>query len=365
MKKVRFKVIGKKPQNFINALYNRNIKIYNLQVEPEGLTCSIECHHFVAIQALYAHSNYKIEVLSVPKFVSFKSFFSNSVGLLLALVVVIIGISFYSARIWQYRIYGLENVKATEIIHALNEIGAKKGSAKSSINLKELSNTLIANVDGVALASANIVGTTLIVTISEKIDNSALLNGNAPIVAKTSCIITKIITTAGTALVQVGDKVAKGQTLIANYVVDSSGAHIPSKARGEISYDAYYSFSKTYYENNTKLERTGKIQRTVTIENDKKPPCKFEKFECDTKNYYLSKIIPLKVIETIYYELAPTHYAVDLEKDEQKLLDDTKVEAKAAHNIKDFEQELVNITPSTDGGKQITVTYVVHESLSI
>ncbi len=365
MKKVKFRVVGKKPQNFINALYNRNIKIYDLTVTPEELTCSIESRHFAAIQALYAHSNYKIDVLSAPKFSSVKSFFNNSVGLLLALAVVITCTTLYSARIWQYRIYGLHNVETNEIMQALNEMGVRKGAIKSSIDLKKLSSTLIESVDGVALASANIVGTTLVVTISERIDNSALLNENAPIVAKTSCIITKIVTTAGTALVQVGDKVAKGQMLIANYVVDSSGAHIPSKARGEISYDAYYSFSKTYYEKNTKLERTGKMQRVVTIENDKKLACKFEKFDCETKTYYLSKIIPLKATETIYYELAPVQYKVDLEKDEQKLLDATKVEAKATHNIKGFEQELVNITPTTDGGKQITVTYVVRESLSI
>ena len=364
MKKIKFRVIGKKPQNFINALYNRNIKIYNLRVGVEELTCSIEYCHFKGIQALYANSNYKIEIISAPKFSSFKVFFQNSIGILLALAVVTVCASLYSSRIWQYRIYGLQNVEAKEIVQALNEIGVKKGTTKASIDLKKLPITLIESVDGVALASANIVGTTLVITISEKIDNSALLNGNAPIVAKTTCIITKIVTTSGTALVQVGDKVAKGQTIIANYVVDSNGAHIPSKARGEISFDAYYSFSKTYYEKNTKLERTGKTQRVVAIENDKKPLCKFEKFETETKTFYLSKIIPLKVTETKYYELASVQYTIDLENDEQKLLESTKKEAKSVCNVKDFEQELVNITPTIDGGKQITITYVVRESLN-
>jgi len=365
MKKVRFKVIGKKPQNFITALYNRNITIYDLQVAPEQLTCSIESRHFVAIQALYAHSNYKIEVLSAPKFSSLKAFFYNSVGVLLALAVLLVCTSIYSARIWQYRIYGLQNVKTSEIMQALSEMHARKGATKSSIDLKKLSSALIERVDGVALASANIVGTTLIVTISEKIDNSAVLSENAPIVAKTACVITKIATTAGTALVQVGDKVAKGQTLIANYVINSNGAQIPSKARGEISFDAYYSYSKTYYEKNTKLARTGKTQRAVSVENSTTRTPNFKMYETETKTYYLSKIIPLQATETIYYELAPTQYTLDLEKDEQKLLETTKAEAKATHNLQTFEQELVSITPTTDGGKQILVTYVVHETLNV
>ena len=365
MKKIKFRVVGKKPQNFIQALYNRNIKIYNLVIKENELVCSVDSAHFSAIQALYANSNYKIEIISVPKYLSIKDFFRSSVGFLLALAIVVAGICFYSCRIWQYRIYGLESVEMAQVVAALNEFGATKGAEKSKIDLKHLTNSLIENVDGIALASASIVGTTLVVTISEKIDNSALLSENEPIVAKTACIITKIATTAGTALVQVGDKVAKGQILIANYIVDSNGAQISSKARGQISVKAYYSLSKSYYTNQIKLERTGKKQKVISIENDNATACQFQKYEVETKTYYISSIIPLKVTETIYYELVEKKYVIDVEKEEQNLIELTKKETKEKYSIQNFEEELVNINNQSDGGKQITITYVVDENIIV
>lgn len=363
MNKIKCRVIGNSPQNFINALYNRNITIYNLQIKDKEMVFSIEYKYFDSVQKLFSQINYKIEVISAPKFSTFKGFLKSSVGVLLAFAIVVIGLSYYSARIWQYRIYGLNNIKNEEIVQVLNKIGAKKGTTKSTVDLNALSVALMRNIDNIALCSANFVGTTLVITISEKIDNSALLGEYAPIVAQCSCIITKIITTAGTALVNVGDKVAKGQTIIANYIVDSNGARIPSKARGEISFDAYYTFSKTYYTNITKLERTGKIQKFVSVESRQKDACKFTKYEVETKTYYLSKIIPMKIIETIYYELNEIQYPIDIEKDVQKLVEITKNEAKNIHNIKDFKEEIVNIVPTQDGGKQISVTYKVNENM--
>lgn len=363
-KKVKFKVIGRNLHNFVDALYNRNLVLYNLYMQERELTCSVDFETFDYIQKLYGNSNYKIIVLSKPKYRSYKNFLRCNFAIVLALILSAAVLGVYSCRIWQYKVYGLNVVSFETIEQTLANAGVKKGVLKSNVDLKSLANALVQNVDGVALASVNLVGTTLAITISEKIDNTALLSTAAPVVAPNDCVITKIITTSGTALVGVGDKVAKGQTLIANYVENSLGARIPSRASGEIWANVYYSHTKVFGATNYELRRSGRTQKVFCIENeDACAACKFTQYETQTRSYYLSKTLPIKVIETTYYELEKVEVRVDLDKEENLLIEKTKVETRKRFLVDNFDEELVSVLIRSDGKKQITVTYIKEESI--
>ncbi len=363
-KKVKFKVIGRNLHNFVNALYNRNLVLYNLSMQECELTCSVDLETFDYIQKLYGNSNYKIVVLSQPKYRSYKNFLKYNFAILLALLLSTAALCAYSCRIWQYKVYGLTNVSLATIEQTLENAGVKKGVLKSSVDLKNIANVLVQNIDGVALASVNFVGTTLAITISEKIDNSALLSTAAPVVAPNDCVITKIVTTSGTALVGIGDKVAKGQTLIANYVENSLGARIPSRASGEIWANVYYSHTKVFGATNYELRRSGRTQKIVSIGNEEaRAACKFAQYETQTRSYYLSKTLPIKVTETTYYELEKVEVRVDLDKEENLLIEKTKAETRERFSIDDFDEELVSVAALDGGKKQITVTYIKEENI--
>lgn len=364
MKKIKFKVEGQNPQNFINALYNRNINLYGVSIIENGLICSVELEKFKHIQNMYANSNYKIAIISQPKYNSYKTFLKCNIGILISLIIITVALGIYSGRVWQFKVYGLDNVEYTQIEKNLNAMGVKRGMLKTSIDLSSVANNLVKNVEGVALASVNMVGTTLVITINEKIDNSQLLDNEGAIVAQNSCVITKIITTAGTALVKVGDKVAQGQTLIANYVIDANGNRISSRARGEIWADVYYSYTKTFSSTNYSLKRSGKTQKVTFLENSSQSyACKYANYETETRTFYISNVLPLMVTEITFYELKQVEYSVDLEKEENKLIEITKNEAKTTHNIQNYDNEVVNVSALNDGKKQVTVTYIKQEKI--
>ena len=367
MRKAKIKVYGKNLQNFINALYSRNIKVYQLQNFTDYLQCAIDFCRLNDIQSLYANSSYKIEVIHHPRFKNLQDFLTRTIGVFLALTLFVFSIYIYNSKIWNYQIYGLNNVERCEIEEVLNENGGFIGAYKSNVNLDNLALQIIKSVDGVALASANIVGTTLIVTINEKIDNSALLGEFESIKSTCVGVVSKIVTTSGTALVKVGDKVAQNQILIDNYVLDSSGARILCKAKGEIYLEAYYSFTKVYHTINFRWEPSGRTQRIMQfdIDGDTKQ-CKFTKYQMKEREFYLSKILPIKVIDREYYELVQTQYTLNLEKDIDKLVSETKTLARKRYDFIDNNDKLqTKICDTADGGKQITVTFVKAEQIVV
>lgn len=88
-------------------------------------------------------------------------------------------------------------------------------------------------------------GNRAIITVYSSEDGSKkLISSDIDVVASDDCEILKITAYSGTALVSDGDKVAKGQTLIAAYEVLKDGSTVPCRVTGCIT--AKYAFSYRY-----------------------------------------------------------------------------------------------------------------------
>lgn len=366
MKKCRILVRGENLQSFLNALSNRKIVLFDVVFEQDSLLFSTNYKNANKILELYSRSNYEISVVKAPKYANIKEFFLKNLGILIAVCFIYVACFAYTNHIWQFKVYGLQNVEYAQVVQAIEDSGVAKGASKASIDTQTIENAILHNIDGVALASVNIVGTTLIVTISEKINNDAVLDNTNPIVSQYDCVITSIKTTAGTALVSVGDRVAKGQTIIANYVIDSQGNHIASKASGQVYADVYHTYNKTYFSKDAVLQRSGK---TYTY-NDvyicgipvlSKNKSGFERYEIETSTQYLSSPIPIKVVKHTVYELVEAQVDVNL-NDTQALLEQTIELAKEQLNITEAD-DIITCLSNNGDSITISVSFVTNQKI--
>ncbi len=366
MRKCRISVVGNNFHIFLNALTIRNIVIKNIEYKDDSMIFDTDFKNFDRLKKLFEHSNYQINIIKYPKYSTTKEFFYKNLGVLIALCLVFIALFTYSQSIWQCKIYGNEIVSEDDIISLLNQNGIKKGVSKSSIDIDSIQKLLQNNIEDIALTSVNVVGTTLVITISEKIDNTNILDNTQPIVSDYDCIITSIKTIAGTALVQNGDKVAKGETIIANYVIDNEGNQIPSKAVGEVYADIYYNYTKTYFANEIVLERSGKVYRYNDIEIcglkiNGKNNSKFDKYEVETRSYYIQSAIPILVTEHTVYELVETNVENDLSNVEN-LLESTTNYAKKYYNVCNYDDIITNLS-KTEDNVTISISFVVNKKI--
>lgn len=317
MKKCTVAIYGRNLEQVVNSLLNRNIIISKLKFFDDYITFQVCFKNYERIRALYDNSSYKIILLYKPENNSIKEVVVKNIGLMLAFVFIVLASFAYSNSIWQFRIYGIDNVSQKQILKVLNSSGVKQGTNKTTIDKDKISSLIVSNIDGVALASVNIVGTTLVITISENINNDKLLNNEEKIYSPYDCIITSIKTISGTALVKVGDKVAKGQTLVANYIVDQLGQITKSSAKAEIYADVYMTYTKTYYEQEEVLVKSGKktIKNQVSIFKlplNKVLKSPYKHYETKTNGYYLDSPLPIKVKEITFFELIKKNITNDL-----------------------------------------------------
>ena len=366
MKKSKISVKGANLQNFLNALQNRKIVVKNLVFNDDNLIFETEFKNVDKLVKLFNNSNYEIKILSNPKYKNNKEFILKNLGILIALFFVVVSCLCYSQHIWQYKIYGNDIVDSNSIIEVLKANGAKIGVSKNDIDVNNIENALQQNIDNIALSSINIVGTTLIITINEKIDNTDLLDNTKAIVSNYDCVITSIKTIAGTALVKVGDKVAKGETLIGNYVVDNSGQMTPSKAVGEIYADVYYTYTKTYFESESVLERSGKTYcfndiNILGLKINSKNKSKFSNYEIETKSYYLDSFIPILVTQNKVYELVEKQVNNDL-NDIDNLIKNTTELGQKQYNLSEYDNVITNVSKG-ENNVTISVSFVINKKI--
>lgn len=366
MRKSKILVKGENLQNFLNALSNRKIIVYDIEFKEDALIFNTDYRNVPRILKLYGNSNYKVELVRTPKYENLKDFFKKNIAILITLCIVFVCCFAYSQHIWQYKVYGLENIDEMQIVEALEDSGAIIGVNKKSLDLEKVENAILHNVEDVGLVSVNVVGTSLIVTISEKINNETILDNTKSLVSNYDCVITSIKTNAGTALVKVGDKVVKGQTLIGNYVLDSEGNQIASKAMGEVYADVYYTYNKTYFSTDTVLERSGNTYKYCDLYICGIPilsqsHCNFQYFESEEKSYYLESPLPIKVVEHTLYELIEKSINIDL-NDIENLQENAIKLAQEQLKIEEYDNVILDVSNNGDN-VTISVSFVINQKI--
>lgn len=135
-----------------------------------------------------------------------------------AVAILVIAIFIFSLTkfIWNIEVIGNEKIPKEEIIELANTYGIKIGKLKSNINIEKISNEIRLKRDDLSWVGITLKGTNAIITVEEAIEVPEIIDKNevCNIVAQKDAIISKIVVQNGTARVNVGDKVKKGDLLV-------------------------------------------------------------------------------------------------------------------------------------------------------
>ncbi|MBR4270707.1 MAG: sporulation protein YqfD [Clostridia bacterium] len=199
------------------------------------------------------------------------------------------------------------------------------GKLWKDIDCEAIQNTILLNKD-VGLVSVSKRGGALIIDFSPYISKNDNITANfSGIVSNFSGIVSNIFVTSGTALVKVGDSVSIGQMLIAPYWMNKE-EKVVCEAKGEVSFYVWQSETVEFREDDLQQERSGnylvstkliwgnQILVEKVINNEYLMYEKVEKIE------YFSKILPIKLVTTYFYELVDVPYHRDFESEKGALV---------------------------------------------
>ena len=218
---LRIEVEGYYIERFINICTNNNILIWNLKREKGvKLYLNIGINDFRRISTVVKKTNCKVKILKkrgIP-FLLHRYKKRKIFAIFLILISILIFIS--STYVWNVEIAVKDNLELDNIEQEIESLGISRGIKKKRIDTDKIINELRLKRDDIAWVGIDIKGTTVKINIvkADKVPNIVNNSDYCNIIASKSGVIKKIVAQNGTAVVNVGDTVQKGDILIAGYM---------------------------------------------------------------------------------------------------------------------------------------------------
>ena len=290
---VRVEVEGFYIERFINICHNKKILIWNLKrKESIKLYLNIGIKDFRKLKEIARRTNCRIKIKRKKGIPFFINRYKKRKIFIIVLIIVSITIYISSSYIWNIQINIENNLQLDNIEEDLATLGLKRGIKKANIKTDKLVNEIRLKRNDISWIGIEIKGTNAIVKIV-KIDEKPNIINNSEycnIISSKSGTIVSVIAQNGTAIVEKGDEVKKGDVLIAGYMEGNYTEKRYVHSLGEVLAKIKYSESK-------KIPLT--VENTIKTGNEEKRyKIKFKNFQINFDKT-LSKF---KIYDTIYNE---------------------------------------------------------------
>ncbi len=321
-------------ERFLHFIVKNDIEIWDIKKRNYNeIYFKVSARNYKHKLLKHQEKWYNITIVKKYGLAKIKSIFFKRIGLVVGCACVIIISAIFSKTTFNYKITGCKNLTQRQIEQALENFGIKKGKI-NNFNNDDLEQYLLENLPEISLVSVMVKGNTLSVNIKEKeVGTVTVLQ---PITASHTMLITEANVSSGTLVVNVGDVVLKGKTLVEPYVVNSDGTKNPCKAVATIKGDIWFCGNIDFSEKELVLVRTGKkiVKSELVFGNktilNKQPQLTFEYFEQkNTQSKIQNFFLPITFKKQIFYECRLQEIERSFESEKEALFAESK---KLAYN---------------------------------
>lgn len=294
---VIIKVEGLTLERFLNLATTSDIYLWDIKrLDNLTLEVKVSIEGFKALKKIVKKVGCKVELVDkkgIP-FILYRLKYRKMLGF--GLIIFLSIILFLSSLIWSIDIIGNEQTSRDDITEILDREDIKTGRIKYKIDTDYLKRLLLNEFDNFSFLSVEIKGTKLIIEVKEQDLLPEKIEGDNPcnIVAGKKGVIVKTIAKNGKSVVQKGDIVNEGQTLITGKISDGYDEDLTSDedlkediyvhAEGEVLAKTIYSYRLDESIVKTVEEETGEVYERSRIKIGEKE-VQFSKGEIPFINY--------------------------------------------------------------------------------
>lgn len=366
-----FFVYGKNGVRVLGAL-SKVCKVSDVGISGEGVRFEVPSKHRKQIIAILNNLCYDYKIIknrgALPKAVNAAARLGFAAGMILVLTAVVIFPQFVT-RV-NIRVadgaYGdtIDNALNTRILGILSSQGVQRGKWLPSLDLGDIEKSILA-LDGVSYASVQRNGTHIEVQIKQEQRKDYLVEVyGSKVLSQKVAVVTRVIVEGGTAVVDYGDVVRAGDTLIGGYVLFGEDK-LEVEAKG-IVYGKVYHKKTVFFADNFISREVGKVKRVTRLSMfgkvPKAPSSPFEKYELSTAVNDLGFMLPFKIYSYEFREIVETESPNELSLDEMY----SQVYSQIIAEFKEPSRvlEVYKTVSEAEGGKYVTVTVEAEERIS-
>ncbi|WP_446898751.1 sporulation protein YqfD [Clostridium sp. LBM24168] len=345
------------PERFINLIWKNDVYIKNIKKKSiTTIVMDIKLQDYYKIARIAKKSGVKIKIIKRWG-LSFLILKLKKNRMMIVGIALFIGIIYYmSTFIWEIQINSDSNLPPYEIRQKLKNYGIVPGINKKNLDVYKIEEFLIKSDDNIMWVKARIDGSRLVISAEERKSPPNIISDNSPcdLVASKDGEVVRFYTTAGTAVVKIGDMVKKGQILVKG-VQGKEGGTYPVHAAGEVICRTFYEKSKSVKLDNIKRNRTGrKIENYYININGKKLYLK--KHENNFSKYDKIEESKLFLKKETFYEVKEVLVTGNVEKITSEVSD--QLYRKICSNL-DKSVKIMNKIVDKKDGKVLEVRVLV------
>ncbi len=216
---LRLRISGGSIERFLNLCSANGLEPWDLQAEDGCVECSMGLRPFRLIRPLARKAGVHMRIVGrygLPFFIYRNRKREGAVCGLLAFAGLLYAFSLF---VWNITFEGNYHYSRDTLMGHLETLDIRCGMRKSGISCEDLEESLRSTFPEITWVSASVMGTRLIVRIKEnEVLSSVPEKDDSPceLAAARSGTVTRMVVRQGRACVSVGDRVEKGQLLVAS-----------------------------------------------------------------------------------------------------------------------------------------------------
>lgn len=314
---------GRNFVNFLNYIKRNNISIKNINQKEDSVEFKISPQSFKKL--IKINKIFKLEVVKQGGLKGVCKTILKRIGVLIGVVIILFWSMSTSQLTLKLKVIGNENISEDVIRNAIEKYGYVIGKSKQ-FNKEEMEKYLLENIEEISMVSVAKSGNVLLVNIVEKAENLILTE---PYYSPYNMVIKDIELVSGTLAVKKGDIVKKGDVLVYDYIINSSGEKISVSANANICADVYFSSNIVVSKISKILVKTGnKISKnSISFFKPQMPHCDniYSLYDKNATHNVINMymFLPIYYNKIEYYEMVEKEEVFDYENNKEKLLKET------------------------------------------
>jgi len=236
-------ICGVFPESVVNRCASSGIALRRLTaVDGQTLRCQVDERDLEALQGLCERCQCELRLLSLRGGSRYRRFLQRRIWLPVTALLCTLALLLSSLFIWDVTIYGNERVSRGEILRALRKAGVSCGSFWPALSADLLRSQMLENLPTLAWVTVNMNGSRAVVLVQERAEKPEMYSESecCALCASHTGIVRRVSVLNGRSLVQPGQAVQAGETLVTGKLDSLTGPARFVRARGEILADTWY-----------------------------------------------------------------------------------------------------------------------------